>query len=113
MKYQLKNLILVILKIKKKTIEGRLNTDKYSLFKKGELLKIINDNEYIIVKIRKLIKYSSFEEYLSLEGLKRTLPNIKTINDGINIYHQFYSKENEMKYGVLAIYMKKIKNTFV
>jgi len=96
------------IKNKRKTIEGRLNTGKFSSFKKGELLKIINDNEYVTVKIRKLKKYSSFVEYLSLEGLMRTLPNIYTIKDGVNIYRQFYSRENEKKYGVLAIYMKRI-----
>jgi ASC-1-like (ASCH) protein len=97
------------IKNKQKTIEGRLNTGKFSLFKKGEVLKIINGNEYIIVKIRKLKKYSSFKEYLSFEGLKRTLPNIYTIKDGVNIYRQFYSKKDENEYGVLAIYMKRIE----
>ena len=98
------------IKKRKKTIEGRLNTGKFSLFKKDDILKIINGDNYVIVKIKKIKKYSSFEEYLSQEGLKRTLPNIKTINDGVNIYHKFYSQENENKYGVLAIYLKKINN---
>ena len=97
------------IKNKRKTIEGRLNTGKFSLFKKGDILKIINGNEHIIVKIRKLKTYSSFKEYLSLEGLKRTLPNIYTIKDGVNIYRRFYSRDDENKYGVLAIYLKKIE----
>ena len=97
------------IKRKKKTIEGRINIGKYTTFKKNDLLKIVNGDKYIFVKIIKLKKYLSFEEYLSLEGLKRTLPNIKTIKDGVNIYYSFPNyKENEKKYGVLAIYMKKI-----
>ena len=102
------NIYFNYIKNNKKTIEGRLNTGKFSTFKKGDKLKIVNGDDYIIVKIRKIKKYLSFEEYLSQEGLKRTLPNIKTIKDGINIYYNFYTKENEDKYGILAIYIKKI-----
>jgi ASC-1-like (ASCH) protein len=40
------------------------------------------------------------------EGLKRTLPNIKTLNEGVNIYYQYYSKEQEKEFGILAIYIK-------
>lgn len=65
------------IKKRKKTIEGRLNTGKFSLFKKGDTLKIINGDDYVLVKVRKITKYATFEEYLSLEGLKRTLPTIK------------------------------------
>jgi ASC-1-like (ASCH) protein len=97
------------IKNKKKIIEGRLNTGKYSLFKKNDTIKINNkNNDYIIVQITKLKKYKTFEEYLSREGLNRTLPNIKTISDGVDIYHAFYSINDEIKYGVLAIYIKKI-----
>ena len=44
-----------------------------------------------------------------MEGLKRTLPDIKTIEDGIAIYHKYYTKEDETKYGILAIYIKIIE----
>lgn len=57
--------------------------------------------------LKKIKKYDSFEKYLSLEGTKRILPNIKNISDGVKIYHKFYCIKNENKYGVLAIYMKK------
>ena len=99
-----------LIKEGKKKIEGRLNKSKFSTFKKGDELKIIdssNDNNIISAKIKKIKKYISFEEYLSQEGLKRTLPGIKTIENGVNIYHKFYSKEQENEYGVLAIYIKK------
>ena len=41
-----------------------------------------------------------------MEGLKRTLPGFNSINDGVNIYYSFYSKEQENMYGVLAIEIK-------
>ena len=93
---------------KKKRIEGRLNTGKYSTFKKGDEIKFICGGDFIDTKIKKIRRYKSFEEYLSMEGLHRTLPNTKTINDGVNIYRQFYSEENEKRFGILAIHIKKI-----
>ena len=39
---------------------------------------------------------------------KIILINIKTINDGVNIYRQFYSKKDEEKYGIIAIKIKII-----
>jgi ASC-1-like (ASCH) protein len=98
-----------LIKKGKKTIEGTLNKNKFSTFKKNDLLKIINnknENDIINAKIRKIIKYNSFEEYLSQEGLKRTLPDVQSIEDGVNIYYKFYNKNDEEKYGVLAIYIK-------
>ena len=49
-----------------------------------------------------------FEEYLSMEGLRKTLPLVKTIKEGCNIYYQYYTREQEQQYGILAIYVKKI-----
>jgi ASC-1-like (ASCH) protein len=42
------------------------------------------------------------------EVLRTTLPNIKTIDDVIAIYRQFYSEEKDREYGVLAIKIKLI-----
>jgi ASC-1-like (ASCH) protein len=51
-------------------------------------------------------EYSSFQEYFSQEGLKRTLPNVSTIEDGVNIYRQYYSESLEQEFGILAIHFK-------
>ena len=55
-------------------LHGRLNKGIFKSFVKGEKIKIKNNNDYIIAKIKKIRKYSSFEEYLTQEGLRRTLP---------------------------------------
>jgi ASC-1-like (ASCH) protein len=96
------------IKDKKKQIEGRLNKGIFKSFVKGEKIKIKNNNDYIIAKIKKIRKYSSFEEYLTQEGLRRTLPHIKSIEKGCNIYYQFYTKEQEKEYGIIAIEIKII-----
>jgi ASC-1-like (ASCH) protein len=92
----------------KKKIEGRLNKGKFALLKKGEIIKFTNGNLFITVKIIKIRKYSSFEEYLSQEGLRNTLPGIKTIKEGVNEYYKFYNMDDEKKYGILAIYIKRM-----
>ena len=36
--------------------------------------------------------YKTFNDYLLMEGLKRTLPGITTLKDGINVYYSFYTQ---------------------
>jgi ASC-1-like (ASCH) protein len=101
---------LSYIKNKDKRIEGRLNKGTFSQLQKKEIVRFFNKdlNQKFNVKIINIVKYKSFEEYLIQEGLKRTLPGIKTIEDGVQIYRQFYTKEDEDKFGILAIYVKKI-----
>jgi ASC-1-like (ASCH) protein len=98
------------IKHKKKKIEGRLNKGKFAELKKDQIIKIKNSDssDSFSVKIRKIRLYKTFEEYLSQEGLKRTLPGIKSIEEGIGVYRKFYSKENEESYGIVAISVKYI-----
>ncbi len=97
-----------LIKNKKKKIEGRLNKGTFATLKKGDIIKFTNNDKSFNVKIRKIVKYNTFEEYLSQEGLKRTLPNIKTIEEGCDIYYKYYTKEQEREYKILAIYVKVI-----
>ena len=97
------------IKDKKKKIEGRLNKGVFKSFIKGDKIKIKNGNDFIIAKIKKIRKYNNFEEYLSQEGLRKTLPSINSIQEGINIYYQFYTKEQEKEFGILAIEIKIIE----
>ena len=72
----------------RKTIEGRLYKNKYKSFCKGIKTLRCNDKSFTIL-IEDIYIYSSFEEYLSMEGLKATLPDVLTIEDGIKIYRDF------------------------
>lgn len=97
-----------LMKNKKKKIEGRLNKGTFSELKKGEVIKFVNGENNFIAKIKKIVKYNSFKDYLSQEGLKRTLPNIKTIDEGCNVYYKYYTREQEKEFKILAIYIKKM-----
>uniref|UniRef100_A0A6C0EA10 ASCH domain-containing protein n=1 Tax=viral metagenome TaxID=1070528 RepID=A0A6C0EA10_9ZZZZ len=92
----------------RKKIEGRLNKGSFANLKVGEKIKFVNKDESCLVKIINIVKYDTFKDYLMLEGLKRTLPNVKTLDEGVNVYYQYYTKEQEKEFGILAIYIKLI-----
>jgi ASC-1-like (ASCH) protein len=94
------------IKAGKKKVEGRLNKGSFAELKKGDIIRFKNNEDSVMVRIIKIKHYESFHEYLTMEGLKRTLPKVKTIEDGVNIYYKYYTKEMEKQYGVLAIYVK-------
>jgi ASC-1-like (ASCH) protein len=85
-----------------------LSSFKKNLIKKDDIVKFENNKDNIKAIIKKIVNYDSFEEYLSTEGLSKTLPGIKTIADGIAIYRQFYTEQQERQ-GVLAIHFKLIQ----
>jgi len=93
-----------------KTIEGRLNKDFWSNINIDDIIIWYNDdnNCYNSFKTRIIKKniYKSFSDYLENEDLNKCLPNINNINDGLNIYYQYYNKDDENKYGIVALYLE-------
>lgn len=94
-----------LVKSGQKTIEGRLKKDKFVTIKPNDNWVVFNHDksEHFFIRVNEVISYNSFEEYLSQEGLKRTLPNVRSIEEGVEIYRQYYSEEQEMTYGIIAI----------
>lgn len=93
-----------------KTIEGRICKNQYSKMACGDVIKIAcgddlpyNENKFVTAYIKDVRRYVSFWHYLMCEGLERTLPNIYNVYDGCNLYYKYYSHEQEMLYGVVAI----------
>ena len=97
------------IKDKKKTIEGRLNKGVFAELKKGEIIQMTNNNDSVLVKIKKITEYKSFREYLTQEGLRRTLPGIHTIDQGVAVYYKYYTPEQENEFRIIAIHIKVIK----
>jgi ASC-1-like (ASCH) protein len=92
----------------KKTVEGRLNKGMFSKLKIGDVinwLHITKNKKKLICKttITSITKYSSFREMLEMETLENVLPNISSIDEGVKIYHQYYTLDDENKFGVIAI----------
>ena len=55
---------------------------------------------------RKHISEPCFRSYLNHEGLDKSLPSISSIDDGLKIYHIYYTLQDEKK----RCYSFKIEN---
>ena len=99
-----------LIKSGKKTVEGRKNNEKYQEYKVGDYIKFYCERkqgckkkEYLLVKITKINKYKTVEDYLRKETLKRALPCVKSVKEGVDIYNLFSSKSErnalQKKYG--------------
>lgn len=92
----------------RKTVEGRLCKGLFADLRSGDKLKILDKSGgYICARVLAVRRYKTFEEYLSHEGLRATLPGVRTISDGVAVYRRFYSPERE--FGVCAIQLQKTK----
>ena len=92
-----------------KTIELRLNDEKRKLLKKDDLIEFTNrdTNEKMIVKIKNIYHYSSFDELYKHFDKVSMGYKIDDVADPKDM-EMYYSKEEQNKYGVLAIEIKKI-----
>lgn len=94
-----------------KSVEGRLDKGDFQNMAIGDLVKWINDDfqpRSVLTKIVRKTKYSSFNEYLKAEGLDKCLPTFKSLDDGVKVYHKYYSYQDEQQYGVIAICLEVV-----
>ncbi len=95
----------------KKSIEARLFRDKHTQIGKDDeiLFKDKSGLQSALCKVLEAIRYGSFYEMLQFEGLEKCLPGIKTISEGVSVYHSFPSyKVLEFKTGVIAFRLECI-----
>lgn len=71
--------------------------------KEGHELEV---HEFTLTDVR---KYPSVQEYLEAEGLDNCLPGKQTIDEGVQVYLDFSTKEELAKYDFLAIEVKHVK----
>jgi ASC-1-like (ASCH) protein len=90
-----------------KTVEGRLNKGSFKDMKVGETVLWTNEQQgfkrEILTRISRITKYTGFEDYLQTETLPKCLPGILNIEQGLSVYYKLFLKEDESRYGVLAI----------
>lgn len=90
---------LGFIKSGKKTVEGRLAKEKYLKLESSDLIRINN----LEIKVLNVNRYKSFSEMLVMEGVKNVIPNKDNLDDAQNVYYNFYTREDEKKYGVVGI----------
>jgi len=92
-----------------KKVEGRLNKGNFAEMEIGDLIIFKNNGNQCKIKITKINHFTSFKEYLMKKKLSRCLPGINSIDEGVSVYHKFYSIADVKKYGILAINIKLIE----
>lgn len=92
-----------------KTIELRLNDDKRKKIKKDDIVEFTNrdTNEKMLVTVEDLFMYPSFEE-LYKHFDKVSLGYKENEDANYKDMEEYYSKENQKKYGVLGIKIRKV-----
>lgn len=92
-----------------KTIELRLNDEKRQLLKIKDIIEFTNRQtlEKILVEIEELHKYPSFEElYKHFDKISMGYNENEEAN--LNDMEEYYSKEEQDKYGIVGIQIKKL-----
>lgn len=94
-----------------KNIECRLNDEKRRKLKIGDKLTFLkrpDDKEQIDVIIEDLKYYKNFNEMIKNYNIEQLYLKNYTKEEFIKILERFYSKEEQDKYGVVAIKFKKM-----
>ena len=93
-----------------KTVELRLNDEKRQLLKIKDLIEFTNREtlEQMLVEIENLYHYPSFEELYKHFDKVSTGYKEEDVADPKHM-EEYYSKEEQEKYGVLGIEIKKLK----
>ena len=87
-----------------KTIEGRLHEGRYAELKVGDKIAIFPETTpfFIVKTIVNLHIYDSFSSLLE-RHLAQTLPGVRDVASGVEVYRQFYKQDEERRYGVVGI----------
>ena len=93
-----------------KTIELRLKDEKRQLLKIKDLIEFTNRDtlEQMLVEVENLYHYSSFDElYKHFDKVSMGYKEDEIANP--KDMEEYYSKEEQEKYGVLGIEVRKLK----
>jgi ASC-1-like (ASCH) protein len=95
-----------------KTVEGRKNRGLFQQMQVGDIVEWTNDSiipRSVKTRITGKAVYPTFREYLETEGLDKCLPGITNMDDGLSIYYKYFTKEEEKKFGVVAIRLELVE----
>ncbi|HEY8886450.1 MAG TPA: ASCH domain-containing protein [Candidatus Microsaccharimonas sp.] len=106
----------------RKTIEGRLNRDKFARYAVGDTVGlrrdyrntqgVLEDGEpnAALVEIVGIRSYETFLGMVTAEGYKNVIPSAQTAKDAADAYTKYYSADDQASYGVLAIEVRFLNN---
>ena len=103
--------IFDVVKNGSKTVEVRINDEKRRKMTIGDELVFIKrplEIEKIVTKITDLKVYNTFNELVKDYDIKNLYLETFTKDEFLKLLERFYSKEEQEKYGVVAIEFKKV-----
>lgn len=98
-----------------KVHEGRLGNNAMGAVPVGSNLKFYNDDlgrrRETLVTVTGKKAFGSFRAMLSSSetALAKTLPTVRSVDDGVAVYRKFYSAESERKHGVVMISVRRVR----
>lgn len=107
----------------RKTIEGRLDRGKFAEYKPGDRVWLRRDYRdengelqngephQAFVEVIAIRKYASSLDMVTAEGYERVMPRAASAEEAAAGYDRYYSREEQDKFGVLAIEFKLIEPT--
>ena len=90
-----------------KTFEWRLNKWKFAEMEVWDFLKLENTKEKFEIISKNI--FANFYKMMENLWFEKVIPDAESIDDAVNnVYYKFYSPEDEKKFWVVAIEIKKI-----
>lgn len=106
----------------RKTIEGRLNRDKFALYAPGDTIRLRRDfrdaegalhdgiEDAARVEVLAVRHYPDFLTMVTAEGYRRVIPSAKSAQEAADLYDRYYSAEDQKRYGVLAVEIRYVSS---
>jgi len=96
-----------LIKLGIKISEGRVRKGIWRDINRGDKI-IFTNNAYGLkrsfqVTVLDVTYYRYFHTYLEKESLPQCLPGMDSLNEGVSVYRQYYTVEQEDKHGVVGI----------
>ena len=93
----------------RKELEGRLKRFDFEIISTGDLIEFYNtDGETCVVRVINITSYDTFTALLESGGLEKALPGVNTIEEGLQVYREFYGHQDEVKYGVIGLHIELV-----
>lgn len=96
-----------LIKLGIKISEGRVRKGIWKKIKRGDKIIFVNNlygaKREFTVTVTDVTTYPDFLTYLEKEGLMNCLPGMNNMNEGVTVYRQYYSVEEEDRNGVVGI----------
>lgn len=91
-----------------KTVEAKLNTEKWKDVRVGDDFIWTYDNQQVITRVVDVYYYPSFSDMINTEGLPWIFPRCSSVDEGVKYFEYLYDKVEECMYGVVAFTLRII-----